>query len=180
MSRGFTHESQHNESAEWYTPPEIFEALGLTFDLDPCSPGEGKDFVPARKRYTKQDNGLLQNWEGLVFMNPPYGMETAKWMDKLANYGNGIALVFSRTDVKWFQSNISKMSGVCFISSRTKFYQGSKDVRGGTPGAGSMLCCFGDVAAEAAKNSNLGAFLVPIIQEAPVEEKLVPTLPITF
>jgi hypothetical protein len=28
-------------SVEWYTPPEIFEALGLTFDLDPCAPPGG-------------------------------------------------------------------------------------------------------------------------------------------
>ncbi len=28
-----------NENDEWYTPPWLFEALGVTFDLDPCSPG---------------------------------------------------------------------------------------------------------------------------------------------
>jgi hypothetical protein len=33
------HENSIGESDEWYTPPEIFDALGLTFDLDPCSPG---------------------------------------------------------------------------------------------------------------------------------------------
>lgn len=33
---GFTHETAG--SPEWYTPPEIFAALGLTFDLDPCAP----------------------------------------------------------------------------------------------------------------------------------------------
>jgi len=39
---GFTHESARNESVDWYTPPELFDALGLTFDLDPCSPGSAR------------------------------------------------------------------------------------------------------------------------------------------
>ena len=39
MTSGFTHESTYNESKEWYTPRRIFDALGLEFDLDPCSPG---------------------------------------------------------------------------------------------------------------------------------------------
>ncbi len=55
---GFAHESTHNISVEWYTPPEIFTALGLAFDLDPCSPGPGKSFVPARRHYTVADDGL--------------------------------------------------------------------------------------------------------------------------
>lgn len=66
---GFTHESTHNESIEWYTPPEIFDSLGLEFDLDPCSPGEGKSFVPAKNLYTAEDDGLTSPWSGTVFMN---------------------------------------------------------------------------------------------------------------
>ncbi len=42
------------KSDEWYTPKSIFDALGLTFDLDPCS--SGRDYVPAHRRYTKVDN----------------------------------------------------------------------------------------------------------------------------
>lgn len=38
--KGFTHESAYNESKEWYTPPEIFNALGIKFDVDPASPGK--------------------------------------------------------------------------------------------------------------------------------------------
>ena len=29
QKRGFTHESARNESVEWYTPPELFDALGV-------------------------------------------------------------------------------------------------------------------------------------------------------
>ena len=66
------HEPCIGETSEWYTPPEYFKALGLVFDLDPCSPGPGH-WVPAKKIYTIEDDGLRQPWFGLVFMNPPYG-----------------------------------------------------------------------------------------------------------
>lgn len=45
------HEPSVGAMDDWYTPPEIFDALGLTFDLDPCSPGRGH-WVPIRKIYT--------------------------------------------------------------------------------------------------------------------------------
>ena len=47
-----------NENDEWYTPAWVFEALGTTFDLDPCSPGNPPSTVPAGMHLTKDDNGL--------------------------------------------------------------------------------------------------------------------------
>ena len=154
---GFAHESTHNESVEWYTPPEIFDGLGLTFDLDPCSPGAGKSYVPTLRHYTVVDDGLASPWFGTVFVNPPYGPETPKWMRRLADHGDGIALVFARTDVKWFQEVGVKADLICFISGRIKFFKGNVDDRGGTPGAGSMLLAYGAKAAEALRNSGLGS-----------------------
>lgn len=161
---GFTHESVVNESIEWYTPPEIFEALDLTFDLDPCSPGEGKSFVPAKRHYTIVDDGLVSPWEGTVFMNPPYGNATQIWMKKFVEHGDGIALVFARTDVKWFQDNANEFDAVCFVSGRIRFYKGSIDQRGGTPGAGSMLIALGETSKNALINSNLGVVMGMVSQ----------------
>ena len=53
------HEPSIGATSDWYTPPEIFKALDLVFDLDPCSPGPGH-WVPARRIYTKEDDGLRQ------------------------------------------------------------------------------------------------------------------------
>lgn len=156
MSGGFTHESQYNESVEWYTPKYIFDAIGLTYDLDPCSPGEGKSFVPTLKHYTVADDGLVSPWEGTVWVNPPYGTHTPKWMKKLHEHGDGIALVFSRTDVKWFQDFGADADAICFIHGRVKFYQGDMETQPGTPGTGSMLLAFGDKAAQALRRSGLG------------------------
>lgn len=154
---GFNHESTVNESVEWYTPPEIFEALDLVFDLDPCSPGAGKSYVPARKHYTFEDDGLTSPWEGTAWVNPPYGPHTKVWMEKLAEHGDGIALVFARTDVKWFQQHGIKADLVCFVDGRIKFFQGDLSKRGGSPGAGSMLLAFGEKASTALLKSGLGA-----------------------
>ena len=41
------HEPSIGGVTDWYTPPEMFTALGLVFDLDPASPGPGH-WVPAR------------------------------------------------------------------------------------------------------------------------------------
>ena len=45
------YENSIGETSEWYTPRAIFDALGVVFDLDPCSPG-AEHWVPARKVYT--------------------------------------------------------------------------------------------------------------------------------
>jgi hypothetical protein len=51
------HERSTGATDDWYTPREIFAALKLTFDLDPCSPGRDH-WVPARRIFTKADDGL--------------------------------------------------------------------------------------------------------------------------
>lgn len=84
-------------SEEWFTPPELIKALG-EFDLDPCSP-VNRPWDTAKKHYTKEVDGL---WEGRVWLNPPYGKETFKWIERLAHHGDGIALIFARTDTKGF------------------------------------------------------------------------------
>lgn len=63
--RGFTHEGAG--SPEWYTPPEVFSALGLTFDLDPCAPPlPAASWIPAARRYTLPVDGLAEPWEGRI------------------------------------------------------------------------------------------------------------------
>ena len=155
MALGFTHESTHNESKEWYTPPHIFNALGVEFDLDPCYPPQEVKHIPARNKFTIFDNGLIKKWDGLVWMNPPYGADTPRWMARLAEHNNGIALVFSRTDTEWFHQYTLGASVVCFIRGRIKFLKPS-GISGGSPGSGSMLIGFGETASKILVESKLG------------------------
>ncbi len=61
-----------NENDEWYTPSWFFKALGVSFDLDPCSPGAPPSNVTAARHLTKADNGLSAQWSGHVWLNPPF------------------------------------------------------------------------------------------------------------
>lgn len=83
--------SQMTDSDERFTPEWLFTALGETFDLDPASPVGLDTFVPAAKRYTREDDGLSQPWEGFVWLNPPFSQSTA-WADRFIAHGNGIFL----------------------------------------------------------------------------------------
>lgn len=82
---------QERDSDERYTPRWIFDGLGLMFDTDPASPVGGGDFVPARVKYTRNDDGLSQPWHGLVWLNPPFSQSTA-WADRFRDHGNGVFL----------------------------------------------------------------------------------------
>lgn len=107
---------------EWLTPPYIVKALG-EFDLDPCSPII-RPWPTAKHHFTVVDDGLKQKWQGRVWCNPPYGRETFKWMEKLADHKNGTALIFARTETKGFHDQIwKKAHSVFFFKGRLKFYK---------------------------------------------------------
>ena len=160
MVKGFTHEApSEGDTNEWYTPPHIFEALGVEFDLDPCAPiEESKRTVPAKRYLTANDDGLFSPWgsEENVFVNPPYGPHTAVWVSKLGLHGKGIALVFARTDTKWFQDIGFLADAICFIRGRVQFIQEDGTLGSGSS-AGSCLIAWGEENVKALKASRLGA-----------------------
>lgn len=120
----------------WLTPLSVIESLG-TFDLDPC--GEAH-WPTANKVYTER--GLSQNWYGRVWLNPPYS-EVEIWLDRLANHGRGVALVFARTETKWAQKILPRASSVFFPSGRLKFHRRDGSIAGNA-GAPSMFLAFGE------------------------------------
>jgi hypothetical protein len=144
------------ETVEWYTPPGVFAALGLEFDLDPCAPPGGLPWIPAARSYCVADDGLTQPWDGRVWMNPPYGRSTAAWMRRLAEHGDGIALVFARTETEWWHEAVPCATVVCFIAGRLTFV--ASDGLPGTSNAGapSALIAYGADCAEAVATCGLG------------------------
>lgn len=86
------HAPQSLDKDERYTPSWVFDGLGLTFDLDPASPGQGNgDCVPALRKLTIADDGLTAPWHGLVWLNPPFSNATA-WAQKFMDHGRGVFL----------------------------------------------------------------------------------------
>ncbi len=76
------------DSDDWYTPRWIFDGMGMTFDLDVDAPDGGAANVPARQFYTVADDGLLSDWRGWVWCNPPYS-DPQPWCRKWANHTPG-------------------------------------------------------------------------------------------
>lgn len=100
----------------WLTPlDEIVRPLG-EFDLDPCGyPG----WTTAKRLICEPDDGFKHEWDGRVWLNPPYGPHTGKWLDRLSRHGFGTSLIFARTETEMFFSQVwAKASSLLFIEGR--------------------------------------------------------------
>lgn len=146
---GFTHDNVDNQSVDWYTPQWIFDDLELVFDLDPCAPQGGVPWIPAKQVYALPQDGLELPWSGRVWLNPPYGKYTKSWLKKMSEHGDGVALVFARTDCEWFQRYAATATAVLFLAGRIKFVDGLGVTSNNGAGAGSMLLAWGGECARA-------------------------------
>lgn len=111
----------------WSTPQYLFDALNkeFHFTLDPCADSSNHK---CDKYYTKEQDGLAQDWAGeIVFCNPPYGREIGKWVKKSYDeVYNGtcecvVMLIPARTDTRWFHEYIYKIAEIHFFRGRIKF-----------------------------------------------------------
>jgi len=134
-----SYERTSTGTQEWLTPPYILKELG-EFDLDPCSP-INRPYDTAKNHYNINDNGLILNWYGRVFCNPPYN-DLNTWLEKCSKYKNCIALIFARTDTKAFHNYIfNSADALFFIEGRLSFYH-ADGKKGGTAGAPSVLISY--------------------------------------
>jgi hypothetical protein len=118
------HEACVGATDEWYTPPWLFEKLGLCFDIDAASPGpQVVPWIPARNH-----NGIVP------------------WLTKLANHGDGLALVPNRTGADWWQDFAARASGLLFVRGKIRFLRPDNS-EGASPGYGNVLLAFGSVCA---------------------------------
>lgn len=116
---------------EWYTPEKYIElartVLGA-IDLDPASSDIAQETVQAERYFTAQDNGLIRDWEGRVWLNPPYAQPyIAQFVEKMVEERNvghvsaGIMLTHNYTDTSWFHSACKIADAICFTRGRIKF-----------------------------------------------------------
>lgn len=111
---------------EWETPPAFFEAINAeyNFTLDPACTEENHK---CPKFYTKKEDGLQQDWGGeRVYINPPYGRQIVKWIEKAEAEAKKpdtlcVLLLPARTDTAWFHDHIAKNAKIYFIRGRLRF-----------------------------------------------------------
>lgn len=112
----------------WYTPEEFFKKYNdiYNFEVDVCATAEN---AKCDTFFTKEMDGLQQDWKGSCWMNPPYGREIGKWMKKAYESSlegaTVVCLVPSRTDTVWWHGYAMK-GEIEFIKGRLKF-GGSKN-----------------------------------------------------
>lgn len=128
----------------WITPKWVLDRLS-PFDLDPCA-CDPQPWPTAEKMVTEREDGLLCQWSGFVWCNPPYGKALGVWLNRMALHDNGIALVFARTETRAFMENVWPFAScLLFMRGRLTFHRpnGDSAPEGHNSGGPSVLIGYG-------------------------------------
>jgi len=132
---------------DWPTPQWLVDQLAAEFgpfDLDPAASAAN---TKASAYYTRDDDGLAQEWKGRVWLNSPYGRELVPWLAKArAEVAAGraeivVCLVPVRTGTKWWLAATASAALVRYWPRRIEF--GSTDGVPGAPGFDSAIIVYG-------------------------------------
>lgn len=115
-----------SDKMDWETPKEFFDNLNKEyhFTLDPAA---SSDNAKCKKYYTESDDGLSKDWQGeRVFVNPPYGRQIPKWVEKAYFESMKpdtlvVMLLPARTDTRWFHKYIYHKAHIEFLKGRLHF-----------------------------------------------------------
>ena len=152
-----SHQKTVGNSQNWITPRWIIEALG-PFDLDPCACFP-RPWDCARSNFIKR--GLEPGWFGRVWLNPPFDRyEVGKWIARLAEHGNGTALLHARTEAEWFVPIWQHAKAILFLADRLYFHYPNGDRAKANSGAPACLVAFSDYDATRLRDSKIAGFLV--------------------
>ena len=114
-----------SQTDEWATPQWLFDELNkeFGFTLDVCAL---PDNAKCEKYYTPDVDGIKQSWENnTCWMNPPYGREISKWVQKAyeeSKQSTVVCLLPARTDTRWWHEYCMK-GEIRFLRGRLKFGQ---------------------------------------------------------
>lgn len=138
--------TKYTGNEEWYTPKKYIdmarEVLGR-IDIDPASNPFANQVVQATTYYTKEDDGLTKEWQGKMWLNPPYSSIIAEFINKTCNSDvEAIVLTNNSTDTKWFAQAANNCDAICFTYGRINFYDDTD--KKSSPTNGQAFFYFGD------------------------------------
>lgn len=165
VGRGIHSKPNDGATVDWLTPPGIISALG-TFDLDPCA-HPSQFYRTAKRMIALPDDGLAAKWRGRVWLNPPYGSALKTWIARMADHGNGVALVPARTEVEsWFWPYVWEAAdAILFLRGRLYFHRPDGGTSGNA-GHGSALVAYGTKNVDAMKRSEIIGKIVELSRGA--------------
>lgn len=163
-----THVSHNSGENQWYTPEEYVEAARKvmgSIDIDPASNAQANEVVKAKVFYSKENDGLTKEWNGNIWLNPPYAQPlislfSAELVKKIKSkeIKQALVLVNNATETKWFQEMVNICNAICLISGRVRFLDPSG--RPGAPLQGQIVLYFGAKVVQFTKEfSNFGSIL---------------------
>jgi phage N-6-adenine-methyltransferase len=115
-----------SQECNWHTPRDLFAQLSeeFKFEVDVCADDENH-LCP--EYWTVHTNGLMKTWAPRTcWMNPPYGGDIMRWMQKgyeeSQKGATVVCLVPARVDTEWFQKLCMEAGAeIRFIRGRLKF-----------------------------------------------------------
>ena len=113
-----------SNNGEWETPQAFFDRLDAEFgfNLDAAaSPENAKCDVYC----TKEDDTFDFCWSGTVWLNPPYGREIIRFVEKAyiesVTGATVVVLVPARTDTRWWHDYVMKADEIRLVRGRLRF-----------------------------------------------------------
>lgn len=130
-----------SKASDWKTPPELFAAASKRwgpFTLDAATSRDNPLGTPwyftdqcdtlAAHAWSKCcGNAFESDWFGRVWLNPPYGREIGKWIERAyQQVENGhaervVCLVPARTDTRWWQRYVLCADDIIYLAGRVRF-----------------------------------------------------------
>jgi site-specific DNA-methyltransferase (adenine-specific) len=132
---------------DWETPPALFEALDQEFHFTLDAAANEQNHKCERWLSGPCEGGpecgcgLCARWEGVVWLNPPYGRGLNVWItkcaDSAADGATVVALLPANTDTDWFALLWGWAAEIRFLRKRVQFVGTTSS----NPG-GSMVAVF--------------------------------------
>lgn len=164
----------HTGDNESYTPLQYVESARLVMggiNVDPASNDYAQSKINADTYFTESNSGLDKDWNGNVWINPPYAYPLiGTFIDKLiseiesGNCVSAVLLTNNSADTKWFHKAARYSSAICMTKGRINFYKADDSTT--SPTNGQTFFYFGDDNKEFAKEFKKYGMIVEVVEDA--------------